>query len=187
MKIPARPGPGDDGNGRTDQDEGGRDQDDEGGHLDFKGFDLLAEVFRGAAHHEPGHEDGDQDEHQHPVQAGAHTPEDDLPQLDQPQGRQSAQGCERIVHGVDAPAGGRRGHDGPEGGIDDSEPDLLAFHVAPGLGGPRRPDRCSWPGKTHFPPPRSAGQTPRSGRRISSMAAMRDRPLPPVPHQAPGR
>ena len=47
-------------------------------HLDFLLFDLLAEIFRRAAHHQAGDEHRQDAVEQNAVQAGAHAAEDDF-------------------------------------------------------------------------------------------------------------
>ena len=53
-------------------------------------LDLLAEIFRSAAHHQAGDEDGQDHENQHPVEPGAHAAEDHLAHLDIEQRHQAA-------------------------------------------------------------------------------------------------
>ena len=48
------------------------------GHLDLEALDLLAQVLRRAAHHQPGDEHGQDGVHQHAVEPGADPAEDDL-------------------------------------------------------------------------------------------------------------
>jgi hypothetical protein len=50
--------------------------------LDFASLDLLPQPFRRTAHHQPRHEDGDDDVEEHPVETGADTAEDHLPEED---------------------------------------------------------------------------------------------------------
>ena len=50
----------------------------ERGELDLARLDLLPEVLRRAADHQPGDEDGDEDVEEHPVEAGADAAEDHL-------------------------------------------------------------------------------------------------------------
>ena len=119
----------------ADQHDRGRDQDDERGHLHLVGLDLLAQVLGRAADHEAGHEHGDDREDEHPVEARADPAVDDLAELHQPHGHQPAEGGVGVVHRVHRAVGGRGGGRGPQGGVGDTEPDLLALHVAAGLQG----------------------------------------------------
>jgi hypothetical protein len=48
--------------------------------LHLAGFDLLAQVLRRAADHQPGDEDGQDDEDQHAVETGADAAEDNFAQ-----------------------------------------------------------------------------------------------------------
>src|SRR5262245_11187138 len=115
---------------RADQHDQRRQQDDERGHLHLVGLDLLAEILRGAAHHEPGHEDRDDGEDQHAVEARADAAVDHLAELDHEQGHEAAERHEGIVHRVDRAVRRARRGGGPEGGVGDAEPHLLALHVA---------------------------------------------------------
>ena len=119
-----------DGDGGADENQRRRDQDDEGTHLHFKGLDLLAQVFRRAADHQPGDEDGDDGKDQHPVEAGADAAEDDFAELHQHQRHHAAERGVGVVHAVDRPAGGGGGHGREEPGVGDAEAHFLAFHVA---------------------------------------------------------
>ncbi len=118
--------------GSETQDIHGENEQDEHAHLDLEGLDLLAEVFGRASHHQTSNEDGDDDEHQHAVEAGPNPAEDDFTQLDIEERNQSPQGRERIVHRVDRAAGGVRGDGGEERRVEDSEPNFLALHIAIG-------------------------------------------------------
>ena len=53
---------------RKAQDRQGQDQHSQHGQLDLSGLDLLAEVFRGPADHEAGHEDRNQGHDQNAVE-----------------------------------------------------------------------------------------------------------------------
>ena len=112
------------------QDGQRQDQDGEHRHLDLLGLDLLAEILRRAADHQPGDEHGDDDEQQHAVEAGADAAEDDLAELHVDDRDHAAERREAVVHGVDRAAGGGRGDDREERRVGDAEADLLALHVA---------------------------------------------------------
>src|SRR5579864_1598210 len=105
-------------------------EDDEHGHLHVEGLNLLAEVFRRAADHQPRNEHGQDDEHEDAVHAGADTAEDHLAQHDVHERHQAPERRERVVHAVDG-AAARIGRDRrEEGGARDAEPDFFALHVA---------------------------------------------------------
>ena len=133
---PLEPRPGN-GDRRADQHNQRRNQNHERGHLHFVGLDLLAQVFRRAADHQPGHEHGHDDEHQHAVEPAAHAAEHDFAELHQPHRHQPAERRERIVHRVDAAVGGAGCRGRPQAGIHDAEPRFLALHVAARLSGAR--------------------------------------------------
>ena len=98
-------------------------------HLDFLRLDLLADIFRRAADHEAGDEDGDDDEDQHAVEAGADAADDDLAELHVDQRDHAAKRREAIVHGIDGAAGGSRGDHREQSRQRHAEAHLLAFHV----------------------------------------------------------
>ena len=75
-------------------------------HLDFFLLDLLAEIFRRAAHHQAGDEDRQDGEHQHAVEPRADAAEDHLAQFDIEQRHQAAQRREAVVDVVDRAATG---------------------------------------------------------------------------------
>ena len=101
-------------------------------------LDLLPQVFRRPAHHQPRKEHGQDHEDQHAVQARAHAAEDHLAQLHVDQRDQPAQRREGVVHRVHRAAGGVRGHGGEQGGGKDPEADLLPLHVPVGRIHPQR-------------------------------------------------
>ena len=106
-----------------------QDDDGENRHLDLLRLDLLAEIFRRAADHEPGDEHGDDDEQQHAVETGADAAIDDLAELDQDHRDHPAERREAVVHGIDGAVRCGSGGHRPEAGIGKAEADLLAFHV----------------------------------------------------------
>ena len=130
-----------DGERGAEQDHHGRDEDDQRRHLHLVGLDLLAEIFRRAAHHEPGDEHGDQGEHQHAVEARPDPAEHDLTELDQPHRNEATERREAVVHGVHRAVGRRRRGRGPDGGVDDAEARLLPLHVAARPAATRAPGR----------------------------------------------
>src|SRR6202047_374780 len=107
-------------------------QDRQHRHLDFARLDLLADIFRRAADHQACDKDRDDDKDQHAVEPGTHAADDDFTELDVDQRNHAAERGERIMHGVDGAAGGRRGDDGEQRRGHDAEADFLAFHVAAG-------------------------------------------------------
>ena len=118
---------------REAQDRERQDQDGKHRHLHFLGFDLLAQIFRRAAHHQAGHEHGDDGEQQHAVEAGTDAAEDDLAQMDVDHGDHAGQRHQAVMHGIDRAAGGIGGDGGEQRRIGDAEADFLAFHIAAGL------------------------------------------------------
>ncbi len=116
-----------------------QDKNGEHRHLDFFGFDLLADIFRRAADHQPGDEDRNDDEQQHAVHAGADAADDDFAELDVDQRNHAAERGEAVVHGVDRAARRRGGDNGEQRRGDDAETHLLAFHIAAGQ--PERVER----------------------------------------------
>src|SRR3954470_17611471 len=107
-------------------------QDREHRHLHFARLDLLADILRRAADHQACHEDRKHDEQQHAIEAGADAADDDFAELHIDQGNHAAERREAVMHGVDRAAGGGRRDHGEQGGRDDAEANLLAFHVAAG-------------------------------------------------------
>ncbi|MNI28445.1 hypothetical protein D3C73_822220 [compost metagenome] len=83
-----------DGQGGSAQHQQGRGEDDDGHHLHVVGFDLLAQVFRGAADHQARNEDRQHREGQHAVQPRAHAAIDHFAQLHLQHRRQPAHGAE---------------------------------------------------------------------------------------------
>ena len=119
--MPATPAGAQHGDRGADDDERARNQHDEARHLHLVRFDLLAEIFRRAADHEPGDEHRDDREREHSVEARADAAEDDFAELHQPHRHEAAERRERVVHRVDRAVrrGGRRGR--PERRVDDAE------------------------------------------------------------------
>ncbi len=64
--------------GREGEDDERKDERVEHRHLHVEGFDLLAQVFRSAAHHETGDEHREHDEDEHAVKAGHQHPRKQL-------------------------------------------------------------------------------------------------------------
>ena len=146
------------------------DEHGQDGDLDVVGLDLLAQVFGRPPDHQPGQEDGQDDEDEHPVEPGADAAEDDLAQLDVEQRDEPAQRRERIVHGVDRAAGGVGRDGGEERGIEDAEADLLALHVAAGrIDAERRARRG-------FPALSAHQQTRTAARKRTAMALQTAQP-----------
>ena len=78
-------------------------QNGEHRHLDFLGFDLLADIFRRAANHQAGDENRNDDEQQHAVHAGADAADDDLAELDIDQRNDAAQRGKQACMALTAP------------------------------------------------------------------------------------
>ena len=100
--------------------------------LDLAGLDLLAQVLRRAAHHQPADEHRQDHEQQHRVQAGPHPAEDHLAGRQAEHRHRAAQRRERVQRRVHRPVGGDRRGRAPEGGLDDPVALLLAFEVPAG-------------------------------------------------------
>ena len=81
----------------------GRDQQGQHRHHDLLALDLLAQVLRRAAHHQPGDEDRDDGEHQHAVESCADPSKDDLTQRDVGDQHQPAERRIAIVEALDVP------------------------------------------------------------------------------------
>ncbi len=109
----------------------GKHEHDQHRHLHVVGFDLLAQIFRRAAHHEPGNEDRQHDVRSSmPYMPGADAAEDHLAQHDVDQRNHSAERREGIVPSVDRAATRIGRHGGQERGVGDAEANFLAFHVS---------------------------------------------------------
>ncbi len=93
------------------QDRSGQDEQRQRRHHDLFAFDLLAQVLRGAPHHQPRDKDRDDGKHQHSVEPRAYPSEDDLAERDVGQRDHATNRRVAIVEAVDRPARGhRRGH-----------------------------------------------------------------------------
>ena len=91
------------------------DQEVQRGELDLAGADLLAQVLRRAADHQPGHEHRDDGQDQHAVQAGADAAGRDLAEHHVEHRHHAAERRVRVVEGVHRAGAGERGGGG-EGG-----------------------------------------------------------------------
>src|SRR6202034_184489 len=118
------------------------DQDEQLGYreiacreLHFAGPDLLAEILRCAADHQPGDEYRDDRHDQHAVQARAHPAWCDLPDLHVEQLNQPAQAAVRVVCRIDGPGGGQSGHIGEDRGVENTEALLDSLHGRTDRGG----------------------------------------------------
>ena len=98
------PGVGGDADRGAGEHQDRRRQDRDRDHLHVVALDLLAEILRRAADHQPGDEDGEDGEDEHAVEARADAAEDHLAELDQHQRHGAAERHERIVHRVDGAA-----------------------------------------------------------------------------------
>src|SRR5271168_974274 len=123
------------GDGGEAENDESHDQDGEHGHFYVVGFDFLAEIFGGAADHESGDKDGEDNEDDYTVEAGAHAAEDDFTEHDVDERDHAAERCEGVMGTIDGAATGVGGGGGEERGVGDAEADFFAFHVASGLRG----------------------------------------------------
>src|SRR5690348_7058153 len=105
-------------------------QDRQHRHFYVKGFDLLAQVFRRSAYHEPGNEYGKNDEYDHSVKASAHTTENHFADYHVHHRNHSAERCKRIVHSIYGATARVRRHRSKHCRARHAETHLLAFHVA---------------------------------------------------------
>src|SRR4030042_2624794 len=113
------------------------------------GFYLFAQVLRRSADHESCEKNSQHHKHQHSIQSGTDTPENDLTQLDVKQRNQTAQRGKGIMHGVHGAARCIGCDRGEQGGIENPETDFLSFHIStsrvqsksvqPGITGPLCP------------------------------------------------
>ncbi len=100
-------------------------------------LDLLAQVLRRSADHQPADEDGQQDVEQHRVEAGADAAEDDLAGAEARHRHGAAEAGVGVEGGVDRAVGGDGRRRRPERRLGDAVALLLAFHVAAGRAGDR--------------------------------------------------
>ena len=108
------------------------DQHGQHRHLDLERLNLLAEVFRRPADHQPGDEHREDDVDENPVHPGADAAEHHFAQLHVAERHQAAERRERVVPAVDGAAAGVGRHGREERGVGNAEPNLLALHVAAG-------------------------------------------------------
>ena len=119
-----------DRNAREDENAERIDQHRQHREFHLARLDLLAEIFRRAADHKTGDENGDNRQHQNAVETGADAARRDAAHQHVEQGHETAERHEGVVHRVDgaaARAGRRRGEQRAHRG---AEADLLAFHIA---------------------------------------------------------
>ena len=139
--MPARPASASTATAVPQQHQQRRHEDGDRDHFHLVGLDLLAQVFGRAADHQPGDEHGQDGEHEHAVEARAHTAEDHLAELDHHQGHGTTQRHVAVMHRVHCAAAGRGGDGGEEGRGIDAEAHLLAFHAAAGRIDAQRSER----------------------------------------------
>src|SRR6266498_2060494 len=145
--------PGADGGpGGKAQDADRQDQQGQHGHLDVVGLDFLAEILGGASDHQPRDEHRQHYEDQHAVKPRPDASENDFPELNVEQRNEAAEGCERVVHGIDRAARGVRRDRREQRGIEDAKSDFPRSRTTntttppPGTGSsssPRPPSRAS--------------------------------------------
>ena len=112
-----------------DEDRQRREEQAEHDELDLARLDLLAQVLRRAADHQPADEDRQQDVEQHRVQAGADAAEDALAVGQVDHRDQAADAGQRLKGGVDRAGRGRGRDRGPQRRPGGAEADLLALEV----------------------------------------------------------
>ncbi|MNN03639.1 hypothetical protein D3C81_1163350 [compost metagenome] len=95
--------------------------------LHFTGLQLLAQVFRGTANHQPGQEHRDKDEQQHAVEARADAAEYHLADHHVDHRHHTGQRVQAVVHGVDRTVGGGGGGDRPQHRTGGAEAAFLAL------------------------------------------------------------
>ena len=105
------------------------DEQGEHGQLHLAGLDLLAQVFRRAADHQPGQEHADDQVNEHVDEADALAAEDAV-EPHAGERRQAGQRIEAVVHAVDRAArhGRRHRREGRPGR--GAEAQFLAFEIA---------------------------------------------------------
>ncbi len=120
--------------GGTEQDQRRGDEDRQRGELHLPHVDFLAQIFRGAANHQPGDKHRQQHEQEHPVQARSNAAKHHFTNLHQPQRDHPAQRGEGVVHGIDRPAGGGGGDHGVQAASENAKAALFALHIAVAVG-----------------------------------------------------
>ncbi|MPM50398.1 hypothetical protein SDC9_97137 [bioreactor metagenome] len=158
------------------QHQGRGHQDVEAGEFHLPRADLLAQVLRCPADQQAGDEHGDDGQHQHPVQPGAHPAGGDLPQHHVQHRQHPTQRRERIVHRVDRAGRGGRAGSGEQRRPRDAEPDLFTLQGRAGQQRRRPPAGQLEPGQDRV-------------RRDEQGAHRRQdrQPLATVPHHRPER
>ena len=114
----------------NDQHDSGVNSTPSDDELDLARLDLLAEVLRRAADHQPADEDRQQDVEQHRVQAGADAAEDRLAVAEVRERDEAADAGERLERGVDRAARDDGRDRRQQRRVGDAEALLLALHVA---------------------------------------------------------
>ena len=125
----------DDADARNTRMQKRRGKDRKQRHLDFLLLDLLADVLRRSADHQPGDEDADDGVEQHAVEARADAAEDHFVGLHVEQRHQAAERRVAVVHAVDGAAAGVGRDGGKERRCGDAEARFLALHVPARLRG----------------------------------------------------
>ncbi|MNO52896.1 hypothetical protein D3C76_433270 [compost metagenome] len=115
------------GDGAQDQYADRHHQQGRHQQLHFPRLQLLAQVFRGAADHQPSEEHGDQHEQQHAVEPGTDTAEDHLADHHVDHRHHAGQWVEAVVHVVDRAVGGGGGGHRPQHRTGGAEAAFLAF------------------------------------------------------------
>ncbi len=101
---------------------------DDQAHL--RGTDLLAQELRRPPDHQPRQEHGQQNEHEHGVEAPTISSWTDLTEEDGDERSRPADRCVAVESGIGGTSRGPHGPDGHERGPSGTEPALLPLHVA---------------------------------------------------------
>src|SRR5580692_5061014 len=120
-------------NGCKDQDDQRKYQSHQHRHLHVVRFNLLAQIFRRASHHQPRYEHRQHDVNQNPVHSRANPTENHFAKHDVHQRHHAAQRRERIMPSDNRTTAGVGGHRGKQRRVRDSEANLFALHVPAGL------------------------------------------------------
>ena len=118
--------------GSKGQDQQGMDDDGQCRQLHFASLDLLAQIFGGAAHHQPADEHRQDGVQNHVHEAHALAAKDTVEHHVQHR-HHSAQRRQGVVHVVDGACGEGCCYGGKQSGLGDAEADFLALHAACGL------------------------------------------------------
>src|SRR3984957_5278329 len=99
-------------------------------HLYVISFDLLAQIFWRAPHHQAGNEDREHYVNQHAVESRAHSAKYHFAQHDVDERNHAAERSERIMPAVDGAAAGIGGRGRKQGRIRNAKPDFFPLHIS---------------------------------------------------------